>query len=217
MRHLFFHALAFGALALSSCAEDRAGVSGDPKADKKGDDAKNPVVVMETSMGTIKIQLDDGHAPNTVKNFLTYVDDKFYDGTIFHRVIEDFMIQGGGFKPELKDAKSFEDIKASQKKTRAPIKNESPNGLSNTRGTIAMARTNDLDSATAQFFINAVDNSDKLDRPRYCVFGKVIDGMDVVDKIRKVQTKGIVIQGQRVMGDVPADSVLIKSVRRADK
>ena len=216
MRHLFFLALAVGSIALVSCAEDRAGVGGDGKGDKK-DPTKTPVVVVETSMGTIKIELDEAHAPITVKNFLTYVDDKHYDGTIFHRVIEDFMIQGGGFKPELKNANSEDDIKASEKKTRAPIKNESPNGLSNVRGTIAMARTRNLDSATAQFFINTVDNSNKLDRPRYCVFGKVIEGMDVVDKIRKVKTKAIVIQGQPVMEDVPAEDVVIKSVRRADK
>jgi len=216
MRRLFILAIAFASIALVACAEDRAGVSSDGKGEKK-DPSKTPVVVLETSMGTIKIELDDAHAPLTVKNFLTYVDDKFYDGTIFHRVIEDFMIQGGGFKPELKNAKSIDDIKASEKKTRAPIKNESPNGLSNVRGTIAMARTRNLDSATAQFYINTVDNSNKLDRPRYCVFGKVIEGMDVVDKIRKVKTKPIRIQGQAVMEDVPADDVLIKSIRRADK
>jgi cyclophilin family peptidyl-prolyl cis-trans isomerase len=216
MRHLIFFAFALVSIVLVSCAEDRAGVGSDGKGEKK-DPTKTPIVVIETSMGSIKIELDEAHAPTTVKNFLTYVDDKFYDGTIFHRVIEDFMIQGGGFKPELKNANSFDDIKASEKKTRAPIKNESPNGLSNVRGTIAMARTRDLDSATAQFFINTVDNSNKLDRPRYCVFGKVIDGMDVVDKIRKVKTKAIVIQGQPVMEDVPVEDVLIKSIRRADK
>ncbi len=218
MKHLLFTVLALASVAIASCAEDRAGVSSDRKTDKKAlADAKNPVVVMDTSMGAIKIQLDDGHAPDTVKNFLTYVDDKFYDGTIFHRVIEDFMIQGGGFEPGLKDAKSERDIKSKQKKTRDPIKNESPNDLSNVRGTIAMARTNALDSATAQFFINVEDNSGKLDRPRYCVFGKVIDGMDVVDKIRKVKTTAITIDGFPVMGDVPAEDVIIKSVRRADK
>lgn len=217
MKHLLFTVVALGSLALVSCAEERGGVSSDRKDEKKVADAKNPVVVMETSMGTIKIQLDDGHAPITVKNFLDYVDDKFYDGTIFHRVIESFMIQGGGFKPELKDANSIKAIQASEKKTRAPIKNEAPNGLSNTRGTIAMARTNDPDSATAQFFINVEDNSGKLDRLRYCTFGKVIEGMDVVDKIRKVKTKSLAIQGQRVMDDIPAEEVVIKSVRRADK
>ncbi|HWG45313.1 MAG TPA: peptidylprolyl isomerase [Gemmataceae bacterium] len=214
MKRLCLTLVAFSILASASCAEDRA-VTTDKKTVATAD-GKNPVVVIDTSMGTIKVELDAAKAPITVKNFLDYVDDKFYDGLIFHRVIEDFMIQGGGFTPGLKDAKSVDDIKSSQKKTRDPIKNESGNGLSNTRGTIAMARTRALDSATAQFYINTVDNSAKLDRPRYCVFGKVIDGMDVVDKIRKVKTKAIVIDGQPAMADVPAETVLIKSVRRAD-
>lgn len=203
MKHLLFTVVALGSLALVSCAEERGGVSSDRKDEKKvAADAKSPVVVMETSMGTIKIQLDDGHAPNTVKNFLDYVDDKFYDGTIFHRVIEDFMIQGGGLEPGLK-----------QKRTKAAIKNEAPNDLKNVRGTIAMARTNDLNSATAQFFINVKDNPG-LDNPEspYCVFGKVVEGMEVVDKIRKVQTKRV-----GGMGDVPNEDVVIKSIRRADK
>ncbi|MHB1422047.1 MAG: peptidylprolyl isomerase [Gemmataceae bacterium] len=172
---------------------------------------------METSMGAIKIELDDGHAPNTVKNFLTYVDDKFYDDTLFHRVKPDFMIQGGGFKPGLLKAKSLDDLKDKQKKTRDPIKNEAPNGLSNVRGTLAMARTNDVDSATAQFFINVTDNV-FLDNPRspYCVFGKVIDGMDVVDKIRRVKTTRVAIP-RAPMEDVPAEDVIIKSIRRDDK
>lgn len=167
--------------------------------------SKNPVVVMETSMGTIKIELDQEKAPITVKNFLNYVEDKFYDGTIFHRVIKDFMIQGGGFEPGMK-----------QRETRAPIKNEATNGLSNVRGTIAMARTNRPDSATAQFFINVVDNSNKLDAgvagAGYCVFGKVISGMDVVDKIREVKTTS-----KAGHDDVPESDVLIKSVRRESK
>jgi peptidyl-prolyl cis-trans isomerase B (cyclophilin B) len=157
-----------------------------------------PQVVVETSLGTIKLELDDVKAPLTVANFLSYVDEKFYDNTIFHRVISNFMIQGGGFAPGLR-----------QKTTRAPIKNESPNGLSNARGTIAMARLPDPDSATAQFFINVVDNARSLDQPRYCVFGKVIDGLDVVDKIKAVPT------GRRGMhDDVPTRDVVIKSVRR---
>src|SRR5579884_3800287 len=166
--------------------------------------AKNPVVVMKTSAGTIKIELFEDKAPITVKNFLKYVDDKHYDGTVFHRVISDFMIQGGGFEPGMKE-----------KRTRDPIKNESDNGLSNKRGTLAMARTNQPDSASAQFFINVKDN-DFLDRARardkvgYCVFGKVIEGMDVVDMIRQVET------GRRgVNGDVPVKDVVIESVRRA--
>jgi len=166
--------------------------------------AANPVVVMETSMGTIKIELFEDKAPITVKNFLSYVDDKHYDNTIFHRVISDFMIQGGGFEPGLK-----------QKKTKDPIKNEAGNGVSNKKYTIAMARTNDPDSATAQFFINVKDNG-FLDRNEdsagYAVFGKVIDGADVVDKIKEVKTgnKG----GHQ---NVPVEDVIIKSVRRADK
>ena len=159
---------------------------------------KKPVVIMETSFGTIKIELDEEKAPITVKNFLGYVDDKFYDGTVFHRVIKNFMIQGGGFQPGMKE-----------KRTKAPIKNESGNGLSNSRGAIAMARTNALDSATAQFYINVVDNR-ALDGHKYCVFGKVIEGMDVVDKIREVSTTS---KGPH--DDVPSDDVVIKSVRRA--
>jgi cyclophilin family peptidyl-prolyl cis-trans isomerase len=173
----------------------------------------NPVVVMETSMGTIEIELFQDKAPVTVKNFLGYVNDKFYDGTIFHRVIEDFMIQGGGFKAGLKE-----------KDAKKPIKNESSNGLSNVRGTIAMARIDDPDSATAQFYINVADNSRGLDKsdtnPGYCVFGKVTKGMDVVDKIRKVET-GQAIAEVKVNGkvvkarfkDVPVKEVTIKSVR----
>jgi peptidyl-prolyl cis-trans isomerase B (cyclophilin B) len=158
------------------------------------------LVVMETSQGPIKLELDTDKAPITVANFLDYVDAHFYDNTIFHRVIPDFMIQGGGFQPGMK-----------QKTTQAPIKNESPNGLSNVRGTIAMARTNDPDSATAQFFINVVDNSRGLDKPRYCVFGKVVEGMDVVDKIKDVKT------GRRPPHEnVPVQDVVILSVRRAE-
>jgi len=165
--------------------------------------AKNPVVVMETSLGKIKIELFEKEAPETVKNFLQYVDDKHYDGTIFHRVIADFMIQGGGFNTDFKE-----------KVTRKPIKNESTNGLSNTRGTIAMARTSVPDSATAQFFINVKDNAfldraNARDKVGYCVFGKVIEGMDVVDKIRMVAT------GSRgPHDDVPKENVVIKSARR---
>jgi len=163
--------------------------------------AANPVVLMETSMGNIKIELDEAKAPITVKNFLSYVKDKQYDGLIFHRVIDGFMIQGGGFEPGMK-----------QKKTKDPIKNESSNGLSNSKYTIAMARTSDPDSATAQFYINVNDNSKALDggngKPGYAVFGKVIEGTDVVDKIKAVKTgtKG----GFR---DVPLEDVVIKSVK----
>jgi cyclophilin family peptidyl-prolyl cis-trans isomerase len=161
--------------------------------------AANPVVVMETSVGTIKIELDEERAPISARNFLAYVDDKFYDGTIFHRVIKNFMIQGGGMEPGLRE-----------KRTRNPIRNESGNGLQNKRGTIAMARTNDLNSATSQFYINVVDN-DFLDQNKYAVFGRVIDGMNVVDKIRAVET------GSKLgNNDVPLTDVVIRSVRRAD-
>jgi cyclophilin family peptidyl-prolyl cis-trans isomerase len=162
-------------------------------------------VLMDTSMGPLTIELYEDKAPITVQNFLEYVDGGHYDNTVFHRVIKDFMIQGGGF-----------DANLSQKPTRKPIKNESENGLKNTRGTLAMARTSAPDSATAQFFINTVDNS-FLDRAKaqdkvgYCVFGKVVDGMDVVDKIRAVAT------GSRgVHSDVPQQPVKIVSVRRAE-
>ncbi|NBO92607.1 MAG: peptidyl-prolyl cis-trans isomerase [Planctomycetia bacterium] len=164
--------------------------------------AANPVVEMKTNLGTIKIELFEKEAPGTVKNFLQYAEDKHYDGTIFHRVIEKFMIQGGGFTKDM-----------DQKKTRPSIKNESANGLLNKRGTIAMARTSEADSATSQFFINTVDNSflDKAearDGVGYCVFGKVISGMDVVDKIKVVRTG---IKGG--MRDVPAETVEIISVK----
>jgi len=166
--------------------------------------AANPVVAMETSMGTIKIELDEAKAPISVKNFLGYVKDKHYDGTIFHRVIDGFMIQGGGFEPGMK-----------QKKTKEPIKNESNNGLSNSKYTIAMARTSDPDSATAQFYINVKDNKG-LDgsnsRAGYAVFGKVIEGMDVVDKIKGVKT------GTKAgHSDVPLEDVVIKSVKLVEE
>jgi cyclophilin family peptidyl-prolyl cis-trans isomerase len=163
--------------------------------------AANPVVVLETSKGDIKIELFEDKSPITVKNFLTYVDEKHYEGMIFHRVIKDFMIQGGGYDVDLKE-----------RKTHAPIKNESGNGVPNNRGYIAMARTNDLDSATSQFFINTVDNP-FLDKNKYCAFGRVIDGMDVVDKIRNVETGP---KGQ-FESDVPKETVVIKNARRADK
>jgi cyclophilin family peptidyl-prolyl cis-trans isomerase len=163
---------------------------------------KNPVVIMETSMGKIRIELNKEKAPVTVKNFLSYVDDKFYDGLIFHRVMKDFMIQGGGFQPGMKE-----------KENKDPIKNESSNGLSNKRGSIAMARTGEPNSATSQFYINVVDN-EMLDKENYqdgvgyCVFGKVIEGMEVVDKIRAVDVGP---RGRHQ--NVPVEDVTIKSVR----
>lgn len=163
--------------------------------------AANPVVVMETSMGTMEIELNEEKAPVSVKNFLSYVNKKFYDKTIFHRVINDFMIQGGGFEEGMKE-----------KKTGAPIINEAKNGLSNEVGTIAMARTNDPNSATSQFFIN-VSNNTNLNYPSpdghgYAVFGKVIKGMDIVNRIKMVKTGNL--SGHQ---NVPMDTVIIKSVK----
>jgi len=160
----------------------------------------NPIVKLETNKGTITLELDAEKAPNSVENFVSYVKDGFYDGTIFHRVIPGFMIQGGGMNPDM-----------SEKKNKSPIKNEANNGLKNDRGTIAMARTNDPHSATSQFFINLKDNG-FLDHTSespagwgYAVFGKVIDGMDVVDEIAKVKTGN---HGPH--GDVPLESVVIE-------
>ena len=160
----------------------------------------NPKVELHiTGHGVITLELDAEKAPKSAANFLAYVAKGHYDNTVFHRVIPGFMIQGGGF-----------DAQLSQKPTRGPIKNESGNGLSNQRGTIAMARTNDPNSATAQFFINTVDN-DFLNRPPgYAVFGKVTAGMDVVDKIAGVKTGAKGMFGQ----DVPLESVVITKARR---
>ncbi|MBT1071335.1 peptidylprolyl isomerase [Pelotalea chapellei] len=164
---------------------------------------QNPQVLMETSMGNITIELFKEKAPITVKNFLTYVKEGFYDGLIFHRVIKDFMIQGGGMNEQLE-----------QKKPKFAIKNEATNGLSNKRGTLAMARTAIVDSATSQFFINTVDNAfldhqgKQADRFGYCVFGQVTDGMEVVDQIRAVKTGT-----KNGHGDVPVEPVFIKSAR----
>jgi cyclophilin family peptidyl-prolyl cis-trans isomerase len=196
-------------LVMTLCAVTASAWGADKKpADKKpAVAAKNPVVLMKTSMGDVKIELYAEKAPITVKNFLQYVDDKFYDRTIFHRVINGFMIQGGGFTEDLK-----------QKPTRPPIINESTNGVKNTVGTIAMARTSDPDSATAQFFINVKDNTslDFRDESRagigYAVFGKVIEGMDVVNRIKAVPTGR-----KNGMGDVPVTPVVIESIRRVGR
>ena len=163
-------------------------------------------VTMETTMGTITLELDDAKAPETVKNFVAYAEAGHYDGTIFHRVIDGFMIQGGGFTRDM-----------NQKPTREPIRNEAMNGLKNRRGTIAMARTMVVDSATSQFFINLVDN-DFLDFQAptaqgfgYAVFGRVTDGMEVVDKIAKVRT-GFAGPHQ----NVPEEPIVIKRVAVAE-
>ena len=162
----------------------------------------NPLVVMETSLGTITIELDQAQAPKSVENFLAYVNSGFYDGTVFHRVIRGFMIQGGGMTADL-----------NRKATRDAIENEATNGLKNGRGTLAMARTADVNSATSQFFINTADNRSLDHRstdPKefgYAVFGKVTDGLDVVDKIEAVATGT-----NGAYRDVPNEPVVIKSV-----
>jgi cyclophilin family peptidyl-prolyl cis-trans isomerase len=165
---------------------------------------KNPSVVMKTSQGEIMIELDQLQAPISVKNFFDYVDAKHYDGTIFHRVIPGFMIQGGGFTPNMQ-----------QKSTKAPIKNEAGNGLKNLTGTIAMARTGIVDSATSQFFINVADNVQLNHRDEspagfgYAVFGKVTAGMDVVKKIEGVKTTE-----RPPNQNVPETPIVIESVTR---
>ena len=164
---------------------------------------QNPQVLLETSMGNITIELFKEKAPITVRNFLGYVKEGFYDGLIFHRVIKDFMVQGGGMSESLE-----------QKKPKFAIKNEATNGLSNTRGTLAMARTSVVDSATSQFFINTVDNlflnhkGKQPDSFGYCVFGQVLEGMDVVDKIREVKTGN-----KNGHSDVPVEPVFIVSAK----
>jgi cyclophilin family peptidyl-prolyl cis-trans isomerase len=172
-------------------------------APQPGQAQGNPVAVMDTSMGQIKIELLREKAPGSVENFINYANSGFYDGTIFHRVISHFMIQGGGFTPDM------------QKKTTGdPIPNEAANGVSNTRGTVAMARTNHPHSATAQFFINVQDNPNLDYRGEssgsswgYAVFGRVTEGMDVVDEIRFVPT-----ETRPPFSDVPAEPVIIEKV-----
>ena len=157
-----------------------------------------PTVEIKTNKGSIIVELNQEKAPNTVANFVKYANDGFYTGTVFHRVISGFMIQGGGLDKNL-----------NEKETRAPIKNEADNGLANNIGTIAMARTNDPHSASSQFFINVANNNflnhtEKSERGwGYTVFGKVIKGMDVVDKIARIPTDG---------GDVPTQTIMIESV-----
>lgn len=162
--------------------------------------AEDPVVILKTSMGEIDIQLDPKNAPISTANFLSYVKDGFYNGTIFHRIIPGFVVQGGGFTPEM-----------SQKQTKAPIQNEASNGLHNLRGTISMARTSDPNSATSQFFLNLVNNSDKLDPGMgdpngYAVFGKITKGLDVLDKMAEVPTTTV-----GPFQDVPAKPVVLIS------
>lgn len=182
-----------------------AGVMMTATANEAAAAGPNPQVLMKTSLGDIVIELYPEKAPKTVANFLQYVDDGFYSGLIFHRVIGNFMIQGGGFDKDMK-----------QKSTRGPIPLESRNGLKNDAGTIAMARTSVPDSATSQFFINTVNNA-SLNHPNpdgngYAVFGKVVSGMETVEKIAKVKTGR---SGPH--SDVPSEPVVIESVSRVSK
>ena len=175
-------------------------------ADAKGAEGDDrPVIVFDTTAGAITLELDRAKAPITVDNFLKYVDSGFFNGLIFHRVIPGFMIQGGGMDETMRE-----------KATQPPIKNEASNGLTNARGTISMARTNNPDSATAQFFISLVDNARALDpRPGsagYAVFGKVVDGMNVVDEIAKAPTGS---KGGH--DDVPLKPIVIKGAKRKPK
>jgi cyclophilin family peptidyl-prolyl cis-trans isomerase len=177
----------------------------DPTPDDGGDKAPFPQVRIKTSMGDIVVELNREKAPLSVSNFLRYTDDGFYDGTIFHRVVEEFVVQGGGFLPDL-----------TQKRTRDPIRNEDSNGLKNVLGSIAMARTNDPDSATAQFYFNLKDNTDLDARPAdsfrgYAVFGRVVEGLDVVQEIGMVTTST-----QMGFMNVPVDDVIIESVKRVE-
>ncbi len=188
----------------SKKADKKSDKTLDSKDKKKGDNAVNPHVIMETSLGNVEIELFQDKAPISVANFLKYTDEGYYDGTIFHRVISNFMIQGGGFNEKM-----------DQKKTADQIKNEADNGLKNDRGTLAMARTNVVDSATSQFFVNVKDNDFlNFTAPNpaqygYAVFGKVVSGMDVVEKIKEVPTG---TKGGH--SDVPNTPVVIKSMKR---
>jgi peptidyl-prolyl cis-trans isomerase A (cyclophilin A) len=159
------------------------------------------MIRFETSLGDITIEMFEKEAPATTANFLKYVDDGYFDGTIFHRVIPNFVIQGGGFTEDM-----------AQKRTQAPIKNEADNGLKNSRGTLSMARTNDINSATSQFFVNLKDN-ESLNHSRgnfgYAVFARVAEGMDVVDKIAEVETGR-----RRGHDDVPVEPVVVRSAKR---
>lgn len=202
MKTLFFTTLFISALIHTHSYAAEA-----DKTESK-EQKKTMNITIETSLGTITVELYQEKAPLTVSNILAYVDEKFYDNTIFHRVINGFMIQGGGFTKDMQ-----------QKTTKPPVKNEADNGLSNTRGTLAMARTMVVDSATCQFFINLEDrNALNLDFKSktdmgwgYCVFGKVTEGLDIVDKIAKVETG---FSGRHQ--NVPVDPVMIKSIRRKE-
>lgn len=197
---VFFAILLIPSAFLMAGCKQEGSKQGETETKKSEAEGGNPVVILSTSKGDIKIELFKDKAPISVENFLSYAGDGFYDGTIFHRVIPNFMVQGGGFTPDF-----------SQKPTKPPIKNEAENGLKNERGTLAMARTQVVDSATSQFFINLVDNSFLDNGARdygYAVFGKVIDGMDVVDQIAAVETGN-----NGMYGDVPKEEIVITSVK----
>jgi cyclophilin family peptidyl-prolyl cis-trans isomerase len=191
-----------GVSFIAGCSEEKA-----PQQEKviseetQEMEAKSTKVKMETSMGDIVVELNEEAAPVTVKNFLDYMEEGFYDGTIFHRVIPNFMIQGGGFGPDME-----------RKDAREPIINEASNGLKNERGSIAMARTSHPDSASSQFFINHRNNANlnytSANNPGYTVFGKVVEGIEVVDEIAAVKTTS-----KGSYRDVPAETVVIKSVK----
>jgi len=198
LRNMFL-ILTFAAAGLMSGCNESAKTNKKPIQESKkqmtAEKTKQTNVRIETTKGDIVVELNPEKAPISCKNFLQYVDEKYYDGLIFHRVIKDFMIQGGGMNAQMR-----------QKATKPPIVNEAKNGLKNDRGTIAMARTSDPDSATSQFFINHADNDFLNFGARdagYAVFGKVVEGMDVVDKIANVKTKA---------GDVPSETITINSV-----
>lgn len=194
------------AMAAPAQGEAEAGTPDMPAPEETQQAEETDMVVIKTSLGDIKVKLAADKAPLTVANFLSYVEDGHYNGTIFHRVIDGFMIQGGGF-----------DANMRQKPTKAPVKNEAANGLANKRGTLAMARTMVVDSATSQFFINVKDNAFldfQAPTPQgfgYCVFGEVVEGMDVVDRIKSVRT-GV----KAGMSDVPLETVEILSVSKVE-
>ena len=203
LAHLLFVFIVVSIVPLTGCDKTKEPTittkTEKPEMQNKTKNTESKLVKLETTYGDILIELNEKAAPVTVKNFISYVEEGFYNGTIFHRVISGFMVQGGGFTPDM-----------SKKSTHPAIINEANNGLKNNRGTVAMARTNNPNSATSQFFINHKDN-DSLNypgpyKPGYAVFGKVIEGMDVVDKIAAVKTtrKG-------PSSDVPVETIEIKS------
>ncbi|MFO7936926.1 MAG: peptidylprolyl isomerase [Kiritimatiellia bacterium] len=205
MKHNLFLVLLAGLGCIANADETQRKTA--PLKSNHSEESEKVQILIETSLGNIKAELYPEKAPLTVSNVLHYVDSRFYDETIFHRVINGFMIQGGGFKKEM-----------IQKNTESPVKNEADNGLSNTRGTLAMARTMEVNSATSQFFINLVDRNSFLDHKSatdrgwgYCVFGKVVDGMDVVDEIAKTPTGNV-----GPFQNVPKTPVVIKRIRRVE-